>query len=77
MKQRASEDLLGELHLATAKHLLNKIKSGEASPAEVSAAIKFLKDNNIEAVVETGSELGKLAQALTDKYDEETEYPFQ
>lgn len=77
MSKRASEDLLGELHLATAQHLLAKIKSGEASPAEVSAAIKFLKDNNIEAVVQPGDTMDKLYKALPVFKDEDEEYSYQ
>lgn len=74
MPKRASEDLLGELHEVVAKELLAKIKSGEASPAEINAAIKFLQNNGIEAV-RGGDEdpLGKLAAALPTFDDDEVE----
>ena len=39
MTQRASEDLLSTLHDAVAQELLGRVRSGEASPAELSAAI--------------------------------------
>lgn len=64
MKKRASEDVLGSLHEAVATTLLAKITSGEATPAELNAAIKFLQNNGIEAVMAEGSTLDKLAQAL-------------
>jgi len=44
---RAKDEVLGELHLHLAKHLLDRLKTGEATPQELQAAIKFLKDNNV------------------------------
>lgn len=73
MKKRASEDLLGQLHDAVAKTLLAKVMSGEASPAEINAAIKFLQNNGIEAVVEEGDTLDKLAHALPVFDDDPTD----
>jgi carbamate kinase len=65
MPKRATEELLGELHEAVASKLLEKVKSGEATPAEISAAIKFLQNNGIEAVIGKGeTSLDKLAAAL-------------
>ena len=71
MKTRASEDLLGHLHDAVAKTLLAKVTSGEASPAEINAAIKFLQNNGIEAVVEEGDTMDKLVHALPNFDDDE------
>lgn len=62
----ATEELLGALHNAVATDLLQKVQSGEATPAEISAAIKFLKDNGIEALPAEGSALDKLAHSLPD-----------
>ena len=73
MKTRASEDLLGQLHDAVAKTLLAKVTSGEASPAEINAAIKFLQNNGIKAIMEEGDDLNKLALALP-KFDDEGDY---
>lgn len=71
MSKRASEELLGALHDAVAKDLLTRVLSGEASPAELNAAIKFLQNNGIEAALATeDSPLGKLAAALP-KFDDE------
>lgn len=65
MPKRATEELLGELHEMTATFLLKRVKSGEASPAEINAAIKFLQNNGIEAVRGTAHDpLGALAASL-------------
>lgn len=69
---RATEDILAALHDAVAKDLLARVASGEASAQELSAAIKFLKDNGIEALADEGSPLGKLAASLP-KFDDEHE----
>lgn len=69
---KASEALLAELHNAVAKDLLSKISTGEATAQELQAAIKFLKDNGIEASRETNPEMEKLAQtALPPTFDDE------
>lgn len=64
--KRASEDLLGSLHDAVAQDLLMRVQTGEATPAELQAAIKFLKDNGIEALMSSENNLGKLMNALPD-----------
>jgi hypothetical protein len=46
---KASEEILAALHSAVADTLLAKIRSGEVTSADLSVAIKFLKDNHIEA----------------------------
>lgn len=68
---KASNDLLENLHNSVAQMLLAKIESGEASPAEISAAIKFLKDNGIEATRETSKDLDKLAEQSLPQFDDE------
>lgn len=72
MSKRASEDLLATLHDAVAVELLARVKSGEASPAELGAAIKFLKDNGIEALPTVDNNLGKLMASLPD-FEEDTD----
>lgn len=76
MPKRATEELLGSLHEAVAVSLLTKVQSGDATPAEISAAIKFLQNNGIEAVVGRGdSTLDKLAASLpTFDEDEDQAY---
>lgn len=71
---RASEQILAALHEAVAKDLLNRVLSGEASAQEMSAAIKFLKDNGIEAVPDENNTLGKLVAALPTFDDEHEGY---
>lgn len=71
MSKRASEELLGSLHEAVAKLLHERMVSGEASPADISAAIRFLKDNGIESVIERDNALGKLFDSLPKFLDDE------
>jgi len=64
MSGRASAEVLDTLHRLTAKALIAKLESGEATAADISAASKFLKDNGVEAVPTPGSPLRKLAESL-------------
>ena len=48
MKNEKVEKLLGNLHELMAEELINRIVSGEATPADLSVAVKFLKDNHID-----------------------------
>lgn len=61
---KASTDELGLLHAAVAKILRDRIDKDEASAADISAAIKFLKDNSITAVIEDNSALASLQEKL-------------
>lgn len=45
---RASESALAKLHGVVAKLLTSRLQSGDASSADINAAIKFLKDNGID-----------------------------
>lgn len=67
----ASKKLLGNLHAAIAADLLSRIQSGEASAAELTTAIRFLKDNNIEAIGSENEGLTALMEALPDFGSEE------
>ena len=75
----ATESSLGALHELTAETLANIIREGvplvnkETGEVEgygpapapyIAAAIKFLKDNNIEALPTPDNHLGRLAKAL-------------
>ena len=60
----ATKDMLDSLHRAVCEDLMAKIKSGEAKAADLAAAIKFLKDNGIEAIPVEGSPLGNLMDNL-------------
>lgn len=72
---RASEAILGSLHDAVAQDLLRRISSGEATPAEINAAIKFLQNNGIECVMEEGSVEEKLLKSLPVFNDEDSDDP--
>lgn len=72
-KKRASEDTLGMLHDAVANDLLKRVKSGEATPAELNAAIKFLQNNGIEAIATDDNPLGRLVASLPT-FDDEEDY---
>jgi hypothetical protein len=60
----APKDIMEALHTSVATGLLERIQSGEATAAEFSAAIKFLKDNGIEALPVDGSPLFNLVDSL-------------
>jgi len=60
----AKESALGDLHEAIATELMKRIQSGEATSAELSAAIKFLKDNEITAVPTHDNPLGQMLDSL-------------
>lgn len=70
-KKRAKDDMMGELHQALAKELLERVKRGDASPQDLNAAIKFLKDNGIQGEVDNpASPEGQLARiSLPDFLD--------
>ena len=57
-------DLLVNIHKSLAQELLARIESGQASAAELAAAIKFLKDNGIDANMTQDSPLENLAKIL-------------
>tara|TARA_R110002020_G_scaffold267096_1_gene482194 strand:- start:224 stop:451 length:228 start_codon:yes stop_codon:yes gene_type:complete len=56
--------ILQALHEEIATDLLNRIQSGQATAAELTAAIKFLKDNGIDAHMTQDSPLENLAKSL-------------
>ena len=49
---------------AVTEELLMKIKSGEAKPADLAVAVKFLKDNNITCVPTDGNSLEELMKSM-------------
>lgn len=59
-----TNQVLEDLHSAVARELLQRVKSGDASTADLSAAAKFLKDNGIEAIPTPENPLGDLRDAL-------------
>jgi hypothetical protein len=69
-KKKATEDQFNELHNLVTKEFLARIKSGEASTADLKAACDWLKTNDISGVALEGSPLSKLA-AVMPKVDPE------
>ena len=61
---KARKEILEELHGPVAVELLNRIRNGEARPADMANAIKFLKDNGIEGLPVEGSPLGNLVNSM-------------
>lgn len=57
------EELLASLNNETAKAILNRIKSGEATSGDFMAAIRFLKENGFKPPPIDGNPDG---QALAD-----------
>lgn len=70
---RASSDLLDALHFTVCDVLLSKLRAGEASPADIAAAIRFLKDNNITALIDANPGLKALVSELPNFVDTEDE----
>ena len=61
---KARKEVLEELHGTVAVELLNRIRNGEARPADMANAIKFLKDNGIEGLPVEGAPLGNLVNSM-------------
>lgn len=62
----ASENELGSLHVLIAKVLKDKLGSTDCTAADVNAAIKFLKDNNITCKPDGSNHLGELEKQLNE-----------
>lgn len=74
MADRASEALLASLHNAVAVNLLAKVNTGDATAQELSAAIKFLKDNGIEACKGQSDAITKLQQSILPIFEDDDGY---
>ena len=61
MAKRASEDAFDELHALLTNEIIARIKSGEASTADLRAAIDWLAKNDVTGVAIEGSPLASLA----------------
>ena len=64
MKNKASEDQFNELHQLVTKEFLARVKSGEASTADLKAACDWLKTNDISGVAIEVSPLDKLEKLM-------------
>jgi len=63
-KVKATEDTFNELHNLVTQELLNRIKSGEATTADLKAACDWLHRNDISGVAMEGSPLDQLVNIL-------------
>ena len=63
-KKKASEDMFNDLHNMVTQELMNRIKSGEATTADLKAACDWLAKNDITGVALEGSPLDQLASIL-------------
>ena len=63
-KKRATEDQFNELHGILTTEFLARIKSGEASTADLKAAADWLAKNDITGIAFDDSPLGKLADLM-------------
>lgn len=64
MKKKATEDQFNDLHNLVTKEFLTRIKSGEATTADLKAACDWLKTNDISGVAFDGNPLDKLATLM-------------
>lgn len=61
---RATEDQFNELHGLVTNELINRIKTGEATTADLKAATDWLSKNNITGIPIAGSPLANLFESL-------------
>ena len=66
MTKRTSEESFEELHTILTTEIISRIKSGEASTADLRAAIEWLKANDITGVAVQGSPLAGLAGLIPE-----------
>jgi hypothetical protein len=62
--KKATEDQFNELHNLVTSEFLTRIKSGEASTADLKAACDWLSKNDISGVAYEGNPLDKLATIM-------------
>lgn len=67
--ENLQEKILGDIHTALSEELLNRIRSGEATPTDLNVARQMLKDNNITITPASGNPLLNIAEELP--YEEE------
>ena len=62
--KKATEDMFNDLHNIVTQELLNRIKSGEATTADLKAACDWLTKNDISGEAYDGNPLDKLASVM-------------
>ena len=63
---RANESQFDELHSLLTQEIISRIKSGEASIADLRAAIEWLKVNDVTGVAVEGSPLANLVGLIPE-----------
>ena len=66
MNERATADILGDLHGIIAEEFIKRIREGKASPSDLNAARQFLKDNGISCDGPQSPRMNSLVDALPD-----------
>ena len=66
MAKRAGEELFDELHSLLTTELISRIKSGEATTADLKAASDWLHKNDITGVAFEGNPLASLAGLIPE-----------
>ena len=64
LPKKATEDKFNDLHNLVTEDFLRRVRSGEASTADLKAACDWLKTNDITGVAYEGSPLDKLNKIL-------------
>ena len=64
LPKKATENKFNELHNLVTEDFLRRVRSGEASTADLKAACDWLKTNDITGVAFDGSPLDKLNKIL-------------
>ena len=62
--KKATEDQFNELHNLVTQEFLARVKSGEASTADLKAACDWLKTNDISGIAVEGNPLAQLANIM-------------
>lgn len=57
------------LHDAVASELLKRVKSGEATAADLAVAVRFLKDNGIQGTKKSSPDLAGLMNEIPMEFD--------
>lgn len=63
----ADKSLMESLHNRVAQQLLEAVDSGECSAQLMGVAVKFLKDNNITAVIQDDATMAELQKRLEER----------
>tara|TARA_B100001250_G_scaffold321881_1_gene285044 strand:+ start:194 stop:445 length:252 start_codon:yes stop_codon:yes gene_type:complete len=61
---KATEDQFNELHTLVTDEFLKRVRTGEASTADLKAACDWLKTNDITGIAYEGNPLDKLANIM-------------